>query len=165
MAANAASEGYHVKHLVDNYPWETLGDGTVVDLGGSQGHVSMAIAAKYPSLSFVVQELPSMRPPSVNAPVPAEFESRVSLTIHSFFDPQPVSAEVYLFRWVMHNWSDAYAIKILQALVPALKPGARVLINDGVLHEPGTIGLLEDKSIRYVDPSVFDDRELVNVGT
>ena len=32
MAANAASEGYHVKHLVDNYPWETFGQGTVVDV-------------------------------------------------------------------------------------------------------------------------------------
>jgi hypothetical protein len=87
MAANAASEGYHVKHLVDNYPWEALGDGTVVDLGSSQGYVSMAIAAKYPSLNFVVQELPSMRSPSVNAPMPAGFESRVSLTTHGFFDP------------------------------------------------------------------------------
>jgi hypothetical protein len=53
----------------------------------------------------------------------------------------------------MHNRSDAYAIKILQVLIPALKPGARVLINDGVLHELGSVGLLEDKRIRYVDPS------------
>lgn len=32
MAANAASEGYHVKHLVDNYPWGSLGEGIVVDV-------------------------------------------------------------------------------------------------------------------------------------
>ena len=32
MAANAASEGYHVKHIVDGYPWESLGEGTVVDV-------------------------------------------------------------------------------------------------------------------------------------
>lgn len=110
----------------------------------------MAIAAKYPSLKFEVQELPSMRPPSVSISVPEAYEPQVSLTTHSFFDPQPVSADVYLFRWIMHNWSDAYAIKILQALIPALKPGARVLINDGVLHEPGRVGVLEDKSIRFV---------------
>jgi hypothetical protein len=32
MAANAASEGYHVKHVVDNYPWGDLGKATVVDV-------------------------------------------------------------------------------------------------------------------------------------
>jgi hypothetical protein len=32
MAANAASEGYHVKHFVDNYDWEALGEATVVDV-------------------------------------------------------------------------------------------------------------------------------------
>ncbi|PVH87919.1 S-adenosyl-L-methionine-dependent methyltransferase [Cadophora sp. DSE1049] len=152
MAANAASEGYHVKHVVENYPWESLGEATVVDLGGSQGHVSVAIAEKFPSLRFVVQELPSMRPPHVvGTLVTPELESRVALTTHDFFTPQPVSADVYYFRWIFHNWSDAYAIKILQNLVPALKPGARVLLNDGVLPEPGTVGGMEEKSIRTMD--------------
>jgi hypothetical protein len=32
MAANAASEGYHVRHVVENYPWESLGEATVVDV-------------------------------------------------------------------------------------------------------------------------------------
>jgi hypothetical protein len=32
MAANAASEGYKVRHVVDGYPWDTLGQATVVDV-------------------------------------------------------------------------------------------------------------------------------------
>lgn len=110
----------------------------------------MAIAEKYPLLTFIVQELPSMRPPSITATIPEEFESRVTLTTHDFFTPQTVSADVYFFRWIIHNWSDAYAIKILQSLVPALKPGAKILINDGVLPAPGTVGHMEEKSIRSV---------------
>jgi len=61
-----------------------------------------------------------------------------------------VEAEVYYFRWIFHNWSDVYAIKILQNLVPALKPGAIILLNDGVLPEPGTVGGIEERSIRQV---------------
>ena len=91
-----------------------------------------------------------MRPPSVNATVPPEVESRVSLTTHDFFSPQPVSADLYYFRWIFHNWSDVYAVRILQALIPALKPGARVLINDGILPEVGSVGGMEEKSIRFV---------------
>lgn len=30
MAANAASEGYNVKHVVENYPWDSLGDATII---------------------------------------------------------------------------------------------------------------------------------------
>jgi hypothetical protein len=91
-----------------------------------------------------------MRPPNVIASIPPELESRLSLTTHSFFEPQPVSADLYYFRWIFHNWSDAYAVKILKALVPALKPGARILINDGILPEPGSVGGMEEKSIRLV---------------
>jgi hypothetical protein len=111
--------------------------------------VSIAIAEKNPSLKFIVQELPSMRPPNVVGNLtPPELEGRVTLTTHDFFTPQPITADIYYFRWIFHNCSDVYAIKILQNLVPALKPGAKILINDGILPEPGTIGVMEEKSIR-----------------
>jgi hypothetical protein len=32
MAANAASEGYHVRNVVENYPWDGLGEATVIDV-------------------------------------------------------------------------------------------------------------------------------------
>ena len=44
---------------------------------------------------------------------------------------------VYFFRWIFHNYSTQYAVKILQSLIPALKPGARVIINDHCLRDPG----------------------------
>ena len=68
---------------------------------------------------------------------------------HDFFTQQPVkNADVYLIRWCLHNWSDEYSIKILRALIPALKPGARVLVNDGVLPEPNTIDPWDEKIMR-----------------
>jgi hypothetical protein len=65
--------------------------------------------------------------------IPPELEGRVTLTTHDFFTPQPITADIYYFRWISHNWSNVYAIKILQNLVSALKPGAKILINDGIL--------------------------------
>ena len=70
---------------------------------------------------------------------------------HDFFTIQPVKdADVYLFRWIFHNWSDGYCIKILRNLVPALKNGAMIVINDNVLPEPGTMGLWQEERLRYV---------------
>jgi hypothetical protein len=58
--------------------------------------------------------------------------ARVSFMSHDFFTPQTVVADVYLLRWILHNWSDKYCVRILRALIPALKPGARVIVNEDV---------------------------------
>jgi hypothetical protein len=48
------------------------------------------------------------------------------------------------------NWSDKYCVKILKALIPALAPGARVLIMDAVLPEIGSndVLLTEQRRLR-----------------
>ncbi len=72
---------------------------------------------------------------------------------YDFFTPQVVmGADVYLYRWIFHNWGDDESVKILQATIPALKPGAKILINDGCLLTPGTGHLFEQKAGRYVLP-------------
>lgn len=44
----------------------------------------------------------------------------------------------------MHNWADKYAVKILQNLVPALRPGARVVIHELVLQSPENVSREEN---------------------
>lgn len=58
---------------------------------------------------------------------------------------------VYYFRWIMHNYSTPYAVKILKNLVPALKPGARIVINDHCLREPGQENPWDEKIMRRMD--------------
>jgi SAM-dependent methyltransferase len=132
--------------LVQAYPWKELATGTVVDLGGSNGSVGAAIAEAYPDLSIIVQDMPEV----VNAAIEQEAQpnSRIRFMAHDFFSEQPVSADLYLFRYIFHNWPDQYAIKILRQLIPALKPGARILVNDHLLPEPNTASLTTEREIR-----------------
>lgn len=58
---------------------------------------------------------------------------------------------VYFFRWIIHNYSTPYAVKILQNLIPALKPGARIIINDHCLRESGAEKSWDEKVIRRMD--------------
>lgn len=68
---------------------------------------------------------------------------------HDFFSPQPVSgADVYLLRFMCHDYSDKYAAKILQGLVPALGPKSRILLFDGIMPAPGTVNKLEERKAR-----------------
>ena len=58
---------------------------------------------------------------------------------------------MYFFRWIFHNQSDTYALLILRSLIPALKKGARIVINDHCLPEPGQETLWDEKIIRTMD--------------
>lgn len=58
---------------------------------------------------------------------------------------------MYYFRWIFHNFSGLYAIRILKNLVPALKAGARVVINDHCVRPPGSEHPWDEKIIRGMD--------------
>jgi hypothetical protein len=37
-----------------------------------------------------------------------------------------------MLKWILHDWPEAESVAILRSLVPALKPGARVVFIDYV---------------------------------
>ena len=146
--------GNSPQFLLKGYPWASLaasadGEVTVVDVGGSRGDICIMLAKSFPELRFVVQDLPKMSSGAEEL-VPAEIKDRLTFMSHDFFETQPVQADLYLFRYIFHNWPDSYVVKILKALVPALKPSARVLVNDSLLPEPNTLSLLKERQVRYV---------------
>ncbi|KAL7949491.1 S-adenosyl-L-methionine-dependent methyltransferase [Trichoderma barbatum] len=152
MQAHGSGEGYSMQSVIEGYPWGKLPqDATVVDMGGNQGYISFAIAESYPNLTFIVQDTPGMRTPETIGKVPDNLQSRVQLTTHDFFTPQPVVAAAYFFRMIFHGFSDKYCLQILRSLIPSLRKGAKVIINDGALPEPGTAGYIEEKTMRTLD--------------
>lgn len=135
-------------HLLDNYPWESLGNGTIVDVGGSHGDVSIAIAQRFSSVHCIVQDRPEVIVEGRNR-IPASLATRVSFMEHDFFSEQPVKdADVYYFRWIFHDWSDKYTVQILRSLIPALKAGAKIVVNEQVLPEPGAVSQYQERFIR-----------------
>ncbi|KAI1452634.1 S-adenosyl-L-methionine-dependent methyltransferase [Annulohypoxylon moriforme] len=142
---------FDLKYVTDFYPWEQHSGGTIVDVGGSQGFVCIALARKFPSMSFIVQDLePVITEAQKN--VPSDIANRVSFMAYDFFTPQPIlGADVYFFRWIFHNWSDKYCIEILRNLIPALKQGAKVIVSDAVLPGPGEIPKAMEIRMRSFD--------------
>ncbi|KAK3939455.1 O-methyltransferase [Diplogelasinospora grovesii] len=159
MVSLTGGEGYEVSYLVDveggGYDFSEIdaAGGTLVDIGGSHGFVCVELAARYKRMKFVVQDLQktvdSAPKPICDDPQAAE---RITLVAHDFFTEQVTKdADVYFFRWIMHNYSTPYAIKILWNLIPALKPGARILINDHCLGEPGSENAWDESVMRRMD--------------
>jgi hypothetical protein len=47
-----------------------------------------------------------------------------------------------MLKWILHDWPEVESVAILRALVPALKPGARVVFIDYVgKQEPSDVQL------------------------
>jgi hypothetical protein len=133
--------------FVHEYDWSRHANGTVVDLGGSKGEVAIALAQKYPDMTLVVQDRAE-----VVALAPQEKPDNVEFQAHDFFEEQPLhGADVYFFRWIMHDWSTKYCVKILQALRPALKHKARIVLLETILPEPGVLSPYQERAIRNFD--------------
>ncbi|KXJ89575.1 S-adenosyl-L-methionine-dependent methyltransferase [Microdochium bolleyi] len=154
--------GYSLHHVTDGYPWADIPEGgTVVDIGGSQGFVSLALASRYPNITrLIVQDLPNVVAAAQSSPqyLDHAHKDRVQFMPHDFFQSQPVAgADVYFLRWILHNWSDARSVAILRALIPALtKKGARVVINDNILPPPGVLSRWQEKRLRSMDMTMME---------
>lgn len=130
MKSFSEGVGCEVGYLAEHYPWGRIREGTVVDVGSGIGFTSFILAKAHEPLRFINQDLARMIT-GAEAGIPEELRPHVSFMPYDFFTPQPVrDADVYLFRRIFHGWSDKYSVRILRSQVPALKKGARILINE-----------------------------------
>ena len=147
----ASVPGNDPRLLLRGYPWAELPrDATVVDVGGSTGYVAALLAGEFPGMKLVVQDLPGV----VEAAAATNENLRLRFQAQDFFEAnKEEGADVYLFRWILHDWPDREVVRILRALVPALKRGARVVVNDSV--GPGQAGgklpYYEERFVREID--------------
>lgn len=151
MSFSHLHSSYSMDFLFQSYDFSTAK--TVVDVGGSHGQVALALVKRYPGISeVIVQDLPDT---ISGLDIPTEYRARIKGMAHDFLTPQPVKgADVYFLRWILHDWSDKYSVTILRALIPALKQGAKVIINDVCIPEPRQLGIAADSKLRVMDISM-----------
>ncbi|OTB10410.1 hypothetical protein K445DRAFT_27657 [Daldinia sp. EC12] len=126
-----------VERMIASYSWGAFDtEGAVlVDIGGGTGGAAQAIATNTQHLQLVVQDLPDQVTKGAES-LPSTLGSRIIFEAHDFFEAQPRrGVDAFFFRYILHNWSDKNAVRILKALVPGMKHGTRVLINEYVLPD------------------------------
>ncbi|EEA22944.1 hypothetical protein TMatcc_001809 [Talaromyces marneffei ATCC 18224] len=154
MAGVGKGEGFSLRHIVTGYDWSKVGSGLVVDVGGSSGFVSMALAESYPNLKFLVQDYEHTVQGGKKA-LPTHLESRVDFATHDFFTPQTVSADVYFMRHICHDWAQHNAVKILKNLVPAMKPTSRIVMCELVIMPPKSMNGSQERQQRAMEMTMW----------
>ncbi|KAI0018327.1 O-methyltransferase [Xylariomycetidae sp. FL0641] len=109
-----------------------------------------------PRVSIVIQDQAVLEDQARQS-IPPALSDRVSFMANDFFQDQPVrDADVYHFRCIFHDWSDQYCLKLLRALMPALKPGAGVIISDFVVPDSGTTSWYREGLVRGFDLAMME---------
>ncbi|CCL98637.1 uncharacterized protein FIBRA_00639 [Fibroporia radiculosa] len=129
----------HSTPIYADYPWESLRKSEIVDVGGGVGGMSLDLAKRFPCLRFIIQDRAAVIP---QAEVVWQHElpeaistQRVQFMPHDFLTEQPVKgANVYLMRYVLHDWPDEQCITILSKLRDAMGPHSRILIVDQIMR-------------------------------
>ena len=104
---------------------------SIADIGGGRGHLLRAVLAANPAARGILCDLPHVISTLSSA-------DRLALQAVDFFkDPLPV-CDAYLLMSVIHDWGDAEATAILEAVRRAAPPHAKLLLLELVIPDaPG----------------------------
>ncbi|KAI1407126.1 S-adenosyl-L-methionine-dependent methyltransferase [Hypoxylon sp. FL1857] len=145
-----SAPAFALTHLFTDLGWDTTGvPSMMVDIGGSRGSVAVELLRKYPTLRCEVQDLAET---ISQANVPDDLQDRLEFRAHNFFTEQVRrNADVYFMRSILHDWPDKYAVQILRNIIPALKHGSKIIINEVCLPEPNTLPFYHAQLLRGYD--------------
>ncbi len=115
----------------DRVEWR--GDETVVDVGGGNGSLLVALLKRQPGLRGIVFDLPeTVRDEGV-------LGDRIEFVEGSFFERVP-EGDVYVLSTILHDWDDKSAAAILRTIRAAASHDSRLILLEAVVptgNEPG----------------------------
>jgi hypothetical protein len=116
--------------IISGYDWASLGH--VIDVGGGNGSLLIALLTAYPSLRGTVFDRPETADEAREALAAAGVADRAEAVTGSFFDPVPAGAGGYVLSLVVHNWNDDNTRAILRRCSDAAGTDGTVLVIENV---------------------------------
>ncbi len=115
--------------------YDFSGSSTLMDIADGRGSLLATILRANPHLGGILFDLPQViagaqHEAALNDPAVA---SRRSFVGGSFFEEVPATADIYMMKWILHDWNDDESIAILQNIRRALRPGGKLLVIEMVI--------------------------------
>ena len=132
---------------------DTTGVRLAVDVGGATGSLLHLLQDANPALHGIVFDRPNVIDDASTEIARKRLTQRTKAIGGDFFESVP-TADLYLLKFILHDWDDHRAIRILQRCREAMTTGGRIVIVEvvlGELSDPGS-GALIDMNILAVSP-------------
>lgn len=133
---NAAMTSFSIQArqaMLDAY--DLSGVSTLADVVGGLGMNLAGILNRYPAMRGLLFDQPHVvdrAHPQLEA---AGVLGRCAFVGGDFFEAVPGGADAYLLSYILHDWDDARAGRILDNLRRAMPAGARLLVLENVLQD------------------------------
>ncbi len=120
--AEAVSSGY-----------DFSGAETIADIAGGRGILLAKVLQKNPSANGILFEQAHVLEGNILAN--EGVAERTELKSGDFFAEIPVVADIYLMKFIIHDWNDEQSVAILNNLAKSAPKGAKVLLVETVVEE------------------------------
>jgi predicted O-methyltransferase YrrM len=136
---------------------------TIVDVGGGHGAVLVELLRAHPHLRGVLFDRPATLDGARALIESAGVSDRCELVAGDFFQGVPRGGDVYLLSWILHDWDDANAARILRACRDAGPEDAALLVVE-VLLPPKAMASEGNEDGTLADPYTLDLQMLLLTG-
>ncbi|MBZ2180387.1 MAG: methyltransferase [Acidobacteriota bacterium] len=109
--------------------------GTLVDVAGGNGTLLCAVLNQQPGLSGIVTDLPFTIPAAEAYLAAQGMGDRASAVAADFFTTVPAGADTYMMKFILHDWNDHDAGRILHTIRAAARPDSQLLILESVVPD------------------------------
>jgi O-methyltransferase domain len=107
----------------------------IVDVGGGHGALLAAILDRYPGPSGVLFDLSDVVETANGAIDRHIAAGRVKKVAGDFSKAVPPGEDAYLLKWIVHDWDDEAAMRILTNCRTAMAPAGKVLLVEVVIPD------------------------------
>jgi C-methyltransferase len=109
---------------------------TIMDVGGGYGAVLATLLKSASNASGCVVDLGHAREGALKLFKADGVTDRARFVEASFFDELPETADCYVLKYILHDWNDAYAERIVARVgEAAAKSGGTVILIERILPE------------------------------
>jgi hypothetical protein len=130
--------------LARAYPWPR--EGVICDIAGGIGTLLAAILERRKGATGVLLDAPEVLAEAADFLRSRGVSDRVQRRAGDLFGEIDVQADVYLLKWILHDWSDDACRQILRGVRATMNPGSRIVVIDQHLepNRPSAVSSMVD---------------------
>jgi uncharacterized protein YlxP (DUF503 family) len=141
-AGMTAIHGHETAAMLDAYDFS--GIHVLADIGGGNGSLISAVLQRYPAMKGILFDLGHVTGRARENMQASSLSDRCTVIEGSFFESVPSGADAYLFRHIIHDWTDEQSIQILSNCRKIIPNDGRLFVVEAVVPTGNEASLSKD---------------------